>query len=167
MIIHGISRRQRSRMMASVRKKNTKPEMIVRRFLHRYGLRFTLHDPKLPGTPDLVFPARRTVLFVHGCFWHRCPHCSVGAQKVCSNPDYWLPKLERNQARDAKAQSDLVDAGWKVLVIWECQISDSRVLTKIGKTVKRRPSKRINCKFNDLPTSRLAPTDHRFLDRSG
>ncbi len=128
-------------MMASVKKKNTKPEIIVRRFLHRHGLRFTLHDKQLPGTPDLVFPGRRTVLFVHGCFWHRCPHCAVGKQEVRSNLGYWAPKLERNQARDAKAQAELAATGWRVLVIWECQTADRILLSKIASTVKRRRAK--------------------------
>ena len=128
-------------MMASVKKKNTKPEIIVRRFLHRHGLRFTLHDKQLPGTPDLVFPGRRTVLFVHGCFWHRCPHCAVGKQEFHSNLGYWIPKLERNQARDAKAQAELAATGWRVLVIWECQTADRILLSKIASTVKRRRAK--------------------------
>jgi DNA mismatch endonuclease, patch repair protein len=127
-------------MMASVKKKNTKPEVIVRRFLHRHGLRFILHDSRLPGMPDVVFPRRRAVLFVHGCFWHRCPHCSVGKQKVRSNLDYWLPKLARNQARDAKVQAELVAAGWQVLVIWECQVTDEIYLRKIASNLKQQTS---------------------------
>jgi DNA mismatch endonuclease (patch repair protein) len=125
-------------MMASVKKKNTKPEVIVRSFLHRQGLRFTLHNKRLPGTPDIVFPRYRTVLFVHGCFWHRCPHCAVGKQEVRSNLGYWLPKLERNQARDAKAQAGLAAAGWRVLLIWECQIANKSLLRKIVSAVKQR-----------------------------
>ena len=125
-------------MMASVKKKNTNPEIIVRRFLHRYGLRFILHDKRLPGTPDLVFPGRRTALFVHGCFWHRCPHCAVGKQEVRSNLHYWAPKLARNQARDEKAQAELAAAGWRVVVIWECQITDKMLLSKIASTIKQR-----------------------------
>jgi DNA mismatch endonuclease, patch repair protein len=125
-------------MMASVKKKHTKPEIIVRRFLHRRGLRFTLHDKRLPGTPDLVFPGCRTVFFVHGCFWHRCPHCAIGSQEVRSNLAYWLPKLARNQARDAKAQAELAAAGWRVLVVWECQIADQMLLSRTASIVKRQ-----------------------------
>ena len=125
-------------MMASVKKKNTKPEIVVRRFLHRSGLRFILHDKRLPGTPDLVFPGPRTVLFIHGCFWHQCPHCAVGKKEVRSNIGYWLPKLERNQARDAKAQAELTAAGWRALVVWECQIADRTLLSKLATIVKQR-----------------------------
>jgi DNA mismatch endonuclease, patch repair protein len=125
-------------MMASVKKKHTRPEIVVRRFLHRRGLRFTLHDTRLPGTPDLVLPSRRTVVFVHGCFWHRCPHCAIGSQEIRSNLSYWLPKLERNQARDDKAKAELTAAGWRVLVIWECQIKDEELLSKIAASIKRR-----------------------------
>jgi DNA mismatch endonuclease (patch repair protein) len=133
-----IAPEQRSHMMASVKKKNTSPEITVRCFLHGHGLRFILHDKRLPGTPDLVFPQRRMVLFVHGCFWHRCPHCSVGKQEVRSNLGYWVPKLARNQARDAKVQVELAAAGWRVLVIWECQTADRIILSKIASIIKQR-----------------------------
>ena len=123
--------------MASVKKQHTKPELVVRSFLHRSGLRFVLHDKRLPGTPDIVFPSRRTALFVHGCYWHRCPHCAVGRQKIRSNLRYWLPKLERNQARDARAQEALAAAGWRSLVVWECQTADERTLRKLVATIKQ------------------------------
>ena len=116
MVIRSISHKQRSRMMASVKKKHTKPEVIVRSFLHQHGLRFTLHDKRLPGTPDIVLPKHRAALFVHGCFWHRCPHCTVGSKEIRSNLSYWMPKLKRNQARDANVQAELAARGWKVLV---------------------------------------------------
>lgn len=125
-------------MMASVKKKNTKPEIIVRRFLHRRGLRFTLHDKRLPGTPDIVFPRWRVAVFVHGCFWHRCPHCAVGSKEVRSNLGYWLPKLERNEARDARAQAELTAQGWRVLTVWECQVADERQLSRIAGAIERR-----------------------------
>ncbi len=127
--------------MASVKKRHTKPELIVRSFLHRRGLRFILHDKRLPGTPDIVFPRHRTVLFVHGCFWHRCPHCAVGKQEVRSNLGYWLPKLERNQARDVRAQAELSAAGWRVLVIWECQIAHENIMRKLASSIKQRAVK--------------------------
>ena len=127
--------------MASVKKRHTKPELIVRSFLHRRGLRFILHDKRLPGTPDIVFPRHRTVLFVHGCFWHRCPHCAVGKQEVLSNLGYWLPKLERNQARDVRAQAELSAAGWRVLVIWECQIAHENIMRKLASSIKQRAVK--------------------------
>ena len=106
--------------MSRIRKTNTKPEMVVRRLVHGMGFRFRLHRRDLPGTPDLVFPRLRKVIFVHGCFWHQ-HSCRLGAKQPTANPDYWLPKLARNVERDHQARMTLVGAGWKVLVIWECQ----------------------------------------------
>jgi DNA mismatch endonuclease, patch repair protein len=139
MVIQRISPNQRSFMMASVKKKHTKPEVVVRSFLHRHGFRFTLHEKRLPGTPDIVLRKHRTALFVHGCFWHRCPHCTVGSQEIRSNLSYWLPKLKRNQARDAKAQTELAAKGWQVLVVWECQVSNERLLQSLASRIKRIP----------------------------
>jgi DNA mismatch endonuclease (patch repair protein) len=109
---------QRSKLMASVRQRDTKPEMFVRRALHARGLRFRLNDKRLPGSPDLVFPRFRTVVFVHGCFWH-LHGCRLSALPG-SRQEYWRPKLEANAARDSRAIAALVDTGWRVLVIWEC-----------------------------------------------
>ncbi|MEX3582022.1 MAG: very short patch repair endonuclease [Burkholderia sp.] len=117
----------RSRTMRAVKSKNTGPEMIVRRFLHAAGLRYQLHDPRLPGKPDLVFPSRRVALFVHGCFWHQHPHCPAAAQPKSSS-DYWTRKLDGNVARDARHQSALREAGWTVLIIWECETRRSEAL---------------------------------------
>jgi len=109
--------------MASIRSKDTRPEVFVRRLLHRLGYRFRLHRADLPGKPDIVFPGRRAVIFVHGCFWHRHPDPSCKLARVPkSRADYWRPKLERNAARDASHRSALELAGWKVLEIWECQL---------------------------------------------
>lgn len=94
---------QRSRTMRAVRSRDTGPEMIVRRFLHAAGLRFRLHDRRLPGVPDLVFPSRRVVLFVHGCFWHQHPGCPAAARPK-SRPDYWNRKLDMNVTRDARCR---------------------------------------------------------------
>ncbi|KRQ01297.1 hypothetical protein AOQ73_18260 [Bradyrhizobium pachyrhizi] len=131
-----ITASQRSRMMASVGKANTRPELAVRRFLHRQGFRYTLHQ-QLPGTPDIVFPKYKTVLFVHGCFWHQCPHCGMGARQIARNRDYWLPKFNRNRSRDERVQKQLIDQGWRVLVVWECQISDTRVLNSVARKLRR------------------------------
>jgi DNA mismatch endonuclease (patch repair protein) len=94
--------------------------MMVRRLAHGLGLRFRLHRRDLPGTPDIVFPRRRTVVLVHGCFWHQHEGCRLARQPK-SRLDYWLPKLARNKARDRTAQEDLQALGWQVLVIWECE----------------------------------------------
>lgn len=135
MSVTKISRKGRSRIMAAIRSTNTKPELRVRRFLHARGLRYTLHRRSLPGSPDLVFPAMHAVVFVHGCFWHCCPHCATGQRVVRSNIDYWHPKLKRNVERDSRARQELVRNGWKVFTIWECQTNDARVLARIAKTL--------------------------------
>ncbi|MBX5463435.1 MAG: DNA mismatch endonuclease Vsr [Steroidobacteraceae bacterium] len=114
----------RSALMATIRKTNTKPELIVRKLVHRMGHRFRLHRRDLPGTPDLVFPGRKKVIFVHGCFWHR-HNCKAGRKKPSKNVEYWLPKLKRNVERDAKCVKELRSAGWQVLVLWECKVRDS------------------------------------------
>ena len=113
---------QRRRIMQSVGIVNTGPEMIVRRMLHGMGFRYKLHDRKLPGRPDLVFPIRRKAIFVHGCFWHG--HGCPKGQLPKSRLDYWLPKIEANQARDARNAADLEGLGWSVLIVWQCQIGD-------------------------------------------
>ena len=111
----------RSRIMRAVKGKDTKPEMMVRRMVHAMGYRFRLHRKNLPGKPDLVFPARKKVIFVHGCFWHG-HDCTRGARVPKSNRDYWVPKLQRNKERDKANQAALEDTGWNVLAIWECEV---------------------------------------------
>lgn len=110
---------QRRRIMQSVRTENTGPEMLVRKLLHRLGYRFRLHSEALPGKPDIVFPARRKAIFVHGCFWHG--HGCAKGRPPKSRHDYWLPKIEANRARDSKAMASLAHLGWQALVIWECE----------------------------------------------
>ena len=108
--------------MQQVKGKDTKPELTVRSLLHRMGYRFRLHRTDLPGTPDLVFPARRVALFVHGCFWHG-HGCSIGRLPK-SRLDYWAPKIDANRARDARKQATLAAAGWRVAVVWQCELAD-------------------------------------------
>ncbi len=134
-------------MMASVKKKNTKPEVIVRSFLHRQGLRFTLHDKRLPGTPDIVFPRCRTVPFIHGCFWHQCPHCAAGKKEVRTNTAYWLPKLARNRARDVRVKAELEAQGWTVHTIWECEAAEPSALARLAKLLHAK----------SLPARELVP----------
>lgn len=122
----------RSRMMSGIRGKNTKPELIVRSALHRVGLRFRLHA-KLPGKPDLVFPKYRTVLFVHGCFWHRHENCRY-ATTPASNVDFWKEKFAANVRNDAKVKRQLEELGWRVLIVWECQL-DVENLKLIAKNI--------------------------------
>lgn len=119
----------RSRTMRAVKSRDTGSEMIVRRLTHGMGYRYRVHCESLPGKPDLVFPSRRKAIFVHGCFWHQ-HHCPRGARSPKSNRDYWLPKLQRNQQRDAIDQSRLRDLGWEILVIWECELTNRDALGK-------------------------------------
>lgn len=118
-----VDRATRSRMMSGIRGKDTKPERIVRSHLHRAGLRFRL-QAKLPGKPDLVLPKYRTVVFVHGCFWHRHEGCRYTTTPK-SNPEFWQEKFEANVRRDANAKQRLEEMGWRVLVIWACQLDES------------------------------------------
>lgn len=115
-----LSPEQRSAVMARIRGRGTEPELIVRRLCHSLGYRFRLHRRDLPGTPDIVFPARRKVIFVHGCWWHR-HNCHLGRRAPKSRLDYWLPKFARNVARDKQNRTELRRFGWSVLVVWECQ----------------------------------------------
>lgn len=118
---------ERSERMARIRSKNTKPELRVRRLVHKLGYRFRLHHKRLPGRPDLVFPSRRKVVFVHGCFWHAHEGCKV-ANLPKSRSEYWAAKFERNRSRDAENQKLLEEAGWRVLTIWECEIKSGAML---------------------------------------
>jgi DNA mismatch endonuclease (patch repair protein) len=115
-----ITPERRSANMARIRSAHTKPEMIVRRMAHRQGFRFRLHRRSLPGKPDLVFVAQRKVVFVHGCYWHG-HRCKVGGTGAKSNQQYWGPKIAGNKARDKRHLAALTRAGWKILVVWECE----------------------------------------------
>ena len=118
----------RKRMQRN-RRSDTKPEMIVRRLAHRLGYRFRLHRKDLPGTPDLVFPSRRKVIMVHGCFWHQHPGCKL-AKLPRLRPEYWLPKLKRNVERDARNLEHLRREGWTPHVVWECETRTPDTLSK-------------------------------------
>lgn len=109
--------------MRAIRSKDTKPEMALRRALHRLGYRYRTHVRGLPGTPDLVFSRRRAVIFVHGCYWHG-HGCKVAGKPPASNTAYWSPKLERNKARDIAQVKALEAAGWRVLTLWECEVQN-------------------------------------------
>ena len=121
-VIHKVSE-QRSRNMSAIKSKNTKPEIKVRKVLHSMGYRFRLHRKDLPGKPDLVLPKYRTAIFVNGCFWHQHKECKY-SRLPKTNIDFWKRKLEGNSQRDKLNQSKLKDMGWKVIIIWECQIKE-------------------------------------------
>lgn len=131
---------QRSALMAKVRSKDTKPELIVRRTAHRLGYRFRLHRSDLPGTPDLVFPKHRLAVFVHGCFWHRHPNCRR-ATMPATNTMKWTEKFERNGLRDARSKEELEALGWAVMVIWECE---TRFEEAVAEQLARRLPKSVS-----------------------
>jgi DNA mismatch endonuclease (patch repair protein) len=126
-----LSKRERSARMGLIKSKNTSPELVVRALVHKLGYRYRLHVSDLPGRPDLVFPGRRKVIFVHGCFWHRHNHCHL-ARLPKSRPEFWLPKLANNKARDAVNRRALTRLGWSSMVIWECELRNPiRIMIKI------------------------------------
>lgn len=121
----------RSYNMSRIRGKDTKPEMLVRRFLFAKGFRYRLHDPKLPGKPDILLPRYKTVIFVHGCFWHGhggCPYFVVPKTRT----DWWLAKINRNKELDGQHTKNLEETGWKVLKIYECELKKTRRETTLN-----------------------------------
>ena len=114
-----VSQKTRSRIMAAVGRKDTAPEMVVRRLTRVMGYRYRLHVKDLPGSPDLVFSRLKKVIFVHGCFWH-CHDCRYGQVKPATNAEFWAKKRTQTQERDRRQQQALIDDGWQVLVVWEC-----------------------------------------------
>jgi DNA mismatch endonuclease (patch repair protein) len=131
----------RRAIMAKVRRKNTEPELKVRSILHRLGFRYVLHDERLPGKPDLVFPSRRVAIFVHGCFWHRHSGCNRARLPV-TRRDYWKQKFRRNVKRDRRALKELEEMGWRVLVIWECEVASPKWVRVAKRTLARRSFRR-------------------------
>ena len=120
---------QRSQLMSGIRGKDTKPELAVRSVIHRMGYRYRLHGKELPGKPDMIFPGRAKIIFVHGCFWHGHA-CRTGRRRPQSNCSYWNPKLDGNMKRDRATTRKLRRMGWGVLVLWECQLKDQARLRK-------------------------------------
>jgi len=128
--------------MARVKGRDTAPEMIVRSLLHRLGFRFRLHRKDLPGKPDIVLPKYKTVIFVHGCFWHQHEDCKASVRPT-SNIEYWSKKLDRNIARDEENKAALKAEGWHVVILWECEIKDTEGL--------RRKLPKLICSSQRLP----------------
>ena len=129
----------RSYNMSRIRSKNTKPEMLVRKFLHVNGYRYRLHDKKLPGKPDIVLPKYRTVIFVHGCFWHGHKDCKYFVVPK-TNTDFWLNKINGNISNDVKVIKTLKKDLWKVIVVWECELKKDKIqkiLTALVKMILR------------------------------
>ncbi len=123
--------------MASVRQQDTAPELVVRRVLHAHGLRYTLHKCDLPGRPDIVLPKRRSVVFVHGCFWHG-HDCKHGRAAPKFNVGFWAEKISTNRKRDRRQRDELRAAGWHVETVWECQIEQRSVIDRLARRLLRR-----------------------------
>ena len=120
---------QRSRVMRQVKSQDTSTEMTIRRMVWRMGFRYRLHRKNLPGAPDLVFVGKRKIIFVHGCFWHG-HDCARGDRIPKSNRDYWLTKIGKNRTRDRGYQTALQKAGWKVMIVWECELKNREAITE-------------------------------------
>lgn len=126
------SKKVRSYNMSRIRSGNTRPEMLVRKFLHANGFRYKLHDKTLPGKPDIVLPKYKTIIFIHGCFWHGHTNCKYFVVPK-TRTQWWLDKINRNKANDEKAVKTLRKGEWKVIIIWTCQLKPK----KIEQTLKR------------------------------
>ena len=136
-VIHKVSE-QRSRNMSAIKSKNTKPEIKVRKVLHSMGYRFRLHSKDLPGSPDIVLPKYKTVIFVHGCFWHRHQNCKY-ASTPKTRQEFWNKKFNENINRDKINQENLSSKGWKIIIIWECEIKNKKInLEQIFKKVIKK-----------------------------
>ncbi len=131
-VVDIVNEKTRSRMMAGIRGKNTKPELILRRALHQNGFRYRIHDSKLPGKPDIVLPMYKAVIFVHGCFWHRHFDCWWNTTPS-SNTAFWESKLARNAERDALNLEQLRNQGWRIAIVWECSLRLSQVQDVVAK----------------------------------
>ena len=131
-----LTREKRSWNMSRIRGKNTAPELIVRSFLHRNGMRFRIHAANLIGKPDIILPKYRTVIFVHGCFWHRHKGCKY-AYKPKSRKAFWKRKFIDNVNRFRQVKTQLVKTGWKTLIIWECETDNIKKLSKILNALKQ------------------------------
>lgn len=138
LIADKVSTEIRSKTMSRIRSKDMVPEMFVRRLVYGMGYRYRLHQSDLPGKPDLVFLSRKKIIFVHGCFWHQHTKCKDGHLPK-SNVKYWRPKLERNVQRDRDALRELKELEWDVLVVWECEIKDQKLLSaKINQFLSKK-----------------------------
>jgi DNA mismatch endonuclease (patch repair protein) len=130
------SKEQRSYNMSRIKGKDTKPEMLVRKFLHAQGFRYKLHDKKLPGKPDIVLPKYKTVIFIHGCFWHGHADCKYYVVPK-TRTDWWLNKINGNIANDKKAVSALKKDGWKIITLWECDLKPVKIFKTLNSLLKK------------------------------
>ena len=149
---------QRSFAMSRVRSGDTKPEWILRSGLHRLGIRYRLRDRHLPGRPDLVFPKFRSVVFVHGCYWHRHPECK-DATTPKTNVDFWMRKFAENVERDRRSEEQLNAGGWRVMVVWECELVKETIETirKVARWLEQGTASRLRFHYDEsvMERSRL------------
>ncbi|KAF5433197.1 DNA mismatch endonuclease, patch repair protein [Candidatus Methanophagaceae archaeon] len=129
------SKNKRSQIMSKISGKETEPEILVRKFLFRKGFRYRKNDKRYPGTPDIVLPKYKTVIFVHGCFWHG-HNCRAGKLPE-TRKEFWQNKIDTNIARDKKSRRDLEKLGWKVLVIWQCELKNKKIRTETLKNIEQ------------------------------
>ena len=131
------SKEKRSKIMGRIGGKNTKPEIVVRSLLHKMGYRFRIHKKELPGKPDICLPKYNTVVFVHGCYWHRHKNCKRGCSTPSTNTDFWKKKFRGTVRRDKENQKALRNLGWNVVTVWQCELSDMSQLTnKLNQEIK-------------------------------
>jgi DNA mismatch endonuclease (patch repair protein) len=142
------SQAKRSWVMSRIRGKDTGPERHVRSFLHRHGFRFSLHQSGLPGKPDIVLPKYRTVVFVHGCFWHGHSGCKR-ASMPATHRRFWSEKIKRNKARDGEVKRALQRAGWRILTVWECQITSASGLARRLRSLLAARARVRGLRFNE------------------
>lgn len=159
---------QRHNCMAAVKSKNTKPEMIVRRYLHSLGFRYGLHNRKLPGSPDLVLRKYKTVIFIHGCFWHGHEGCPL-FRIPKSNVEFWVNKVRLNKDRDTKVKHHLEELGWRVIIIWECdlKVKSKReiVLNKLRQTLESVNNQKYESfEGHSVQIAAEPPFDYKNLD---
>jgi DNA mismatch endonuclease (patch repair protein) len=131
------SKEKRSQIMSAVKNKNTKPEILVRKHLFRAGFRYSIHKRELPGSPDILLPKYKSVIFVHGCFWHGHSNCKK-AINANSNKNFWNQKILENRNRDQRVKRKLNSAGWRVITLWECDLRNQKSITRtINKLITR------------------------------
>lgn len=141
-MVDKVSKEIRSYNMSQIRSKDTKPEILVRSFLFSKGLRFRKNDKRYPGSPDIVLPKYKTIVFVHGCFWHLHEGCKYAVMPK-SNVDFWQKKLYRNRERDENNKNILEEMGWKVLIVWECQLKKDNIQQTLNTLYDQITSKKI------------------------
>lgn len=155
--------KQRSRCMAAIKGKDTKPEMIVRKYLFSRGMRFRVQVRKLPGTPDIVLPKYKTVIFVNGCFWHGHEDCKY-FRLPKSNVEFWKEKIKRNIERDRESMQALLDLGWKIIRVWECELRNKAnredTLNKIYKSITSPNGSSYSFEETDIPMAAEPEADY-------